>query len=356
MARVNKTTGFFLVLGVIVLVGSVSGVRFLNPQPQDPSSLPSDEEMAGGFDVFAPATLDVRTRMSTPAPGVPGRVATIEVKELDRVKAGAVLLRLDNTEAYAAWERAKDLHESAKLKVTEAKLQVAEFKAKIRGQQRVVNAAKEQFDAARVKLDQVEKLNRNLGGKDDEVKLAAHGVQIAQESYLGEKEKLEELEKNVPNVLVEYAEKLVKDSEKEVERGRVLLDKFVVRAPSDGVVLRLNISIGDPVGTPAPNMQPPIWFCPEEPYILRAEVDQDYSDQVREGQQVSIYPFQTRSGEKLTGRVERVSPWVTRKRSMLLEPDQINDARTCEVIIRFDPPPTKELKLGSRARVQIHTK
>ncbi len=108
MARVSRTTGFFLVLGVIVLLGTGVGAYFLS-MPNSVSDVTDDTSTT--YDVFCRGPVDVPSGVSTPVPGVPtGVIAFVYVKEGDFVKAGDPLYRLDDR--------------SAKLKVEEAELAV----------------------------------------------------------------------------------------------------------------------------------------------------------------------------------------------------------------------------------------
>src|SRR5260370_26201422 len=109
MARVNRPTGVFLVLGVVVLIVSVSAAWFMESQGQRPTQAltePSDEKL----DVIGRGLVDVRSRLShpSPSPHALGVVAAVEVKEGQRVSKDQVLLRLDDTTARSELKLAKD--------------------------------------------------------------------------------------------------------------------------------------------------------------------------------------------------------------------------------------------------------
>ncbi|HJZ57877.1 MAG TPA: hypothetical protein VKE74_23160, partial [Gemmataceae bacterium] len=53
-----------------------------------------------------------------------------------------------------------------------------------------------------------------------------------------------------------------------------------------------------------------------------------------------------------TGKVERVGGWVARKRSVVLEPGEVNDIRTLECLITLDGS-TEGLLIGQRVRVRV---
>jgi hypothetical protein len=52
------------------------------------------------------------------------------------------------------------------------------------------------------------------------------------------------------------------------------------------------------------------------------------------------------------GRVQRIAGWVAPRRSVLLEPGELNDVRTAEVVIALDPSP-HPLWIGQRVQVRF---
>jgi hypothetical protein len=52
-----------------------------------------------------------------------------------------------------------------------------------------------------------------------------------------------------------------------------------------------------------------------------------------------------------TGKVLRVGNWVARKRSVVLEPGEVNDVRTVECVVTLDNP--QGLLVGQRVRVRV---
>src|SRR5207248_2680210 len=82
-------------------------------------------------------------------------------------------------------------------------------------------------------------------------------------------------------------------------------------------VLRSQLSVGQVLGR-SPT-QPVVLFCPAVPYVVRAEVEQEFAGRVAEGQKALIQDDAT-GGGSWTGRVKSISGWYSHRRSMLLEP------------------------------------
>ena len=90
-----------------------------------------------------------------------------------------------------------------------------------------------------------------------------------------------------------------------------------------------------------PQPQLIISFCPATPRIIRAEIDQEFANQVQVGQSAIITDDATLTGS-IRGKVKRLSDWFAQRRSPLFEPRQLNDVRTLECIIEVDPAQSKK--------------
>src|SRR5439155_1489103 len=124
----------------------------------------------------------------------------------------------------------------------------------------------------------------------------------------------------------------------------------VLKAPSAGVVLRVQASPGESVapGTPVS----PIVFRPDGPLVVRAELEQEFLGRVRPGMRATVRDEFRPDAPGWTGTVTRVGNWVARKRAVALEPGELGDVRTVECVVALDAPPA-ELLVGQRVRVRI---
>ncbi len=121
MARVNRATGTFLILSVVVLLATATGTRWLInpaklPAPADPAP-----QTATNADIYAGAQIDAPGGLAFPVPGVPGRVAKILVKEDQHVKQDQVILQLDDQTKRMELEAAEAALAAAKFKLEGAK-------------------------------------------------------------------------------------------------------------------------------------------------------------------------------------------------------------------------------------------
>lgn len=87
------------------------------------------------------------------------------------------------------------------------------------------------------------------------------------------------------------------------EAARRRLDDYVVRAPSDGVVLRRDAEVGEVVDTPAALF----WIGEPRPLRVTAEVDEEDIAQVREGQE-ALLRADAFPGQVLRATVSQITP------------------------------------------------
>lgn len=87
------------------------------------------------------------------------------------------------------------------------------------------------------------------------------------------------------------------------EAARRRLDDYVVRAPSDGLVLRRDAEVGEVVDTPAALF----WIGEPRPLRVTAEVDEEDIAQVREGQR-ALLRADAFPGRVLTATVGQITP------------------------------------------------
>jgi hypothetical protein len=94
-----------------------------------------------------------------------------------------------------------------------------------------------------------------------------------------------------------------------------------------------------------------VLFCPDEPRLVRAEVEQEFAGSVQAGQGAWVED-DSRSGSTWRGRVLRVSDWYSQRRVVMPEPQNFQDVRTVECLVSLEPgqPP---LRIGQRVRVHI---
>jgi len=294
--------------------------------------------------------VDVETGVSSLYPSQPGRVMEIVVGENDDVKKGAPLLKLDDRLAQARVKEAEADIKAAEKMLPEIRKLPEQHQHKLRQQQEAVEVAKRRLAAAQHMSNYQKSLQQSNLQNPEEVKAVEERVKEAEAGVRAEEDKLLELKLVDPTVNVARAEADLEAKRARLEQAQVMLSESVLKAPTDGRVLRILVSVGDQLGVqPRPVA---IQFCPRVPRIIRAEVEQESASRVHLNQEAEIED-DSRNGGAWKGRVIRISDWYTQRRSILMDPLQFNDVRTLECILAVEEGSDKPVRIGQRVRVRF---
>jgi HlyD family secretion protein len=351
---------FWSSLGVALLLGSIGVAVWAFRGSGSDSKAAATSPPAGPIPIAVLfGRVDVPSGVASLYPAQPGRVIEVRVKEGQDVQAGDVLLALDK-------QLAEQLVIQARQDVEAAKAQL-DLAGKLRKQQELREAQQQAaIEVARARLKQAESvLTRKKEfvalGQAQEKDLAPLIAQVeeAQAALHGEECKLDELrllraEPGQKPVELRRAEADVAAKESRLRQAEIGLAECEVRAPMNGAVLRVLVNKGDVLATSA--NRPAVLFAPDEELIVRAEVEQEVAAKVRKGQFVVIED-DAADNCIWNGKVEELSRWFAQRRSVLLEPGQLNDVRTLEAIIRItgaSSEPNMPLRIGQRVRVVVY--
>jgi len=351
MITLKRNTILLVALAVIVLAVFVSVPFMIGPHNNAPADVAPPEPS-----VFARGLVDVASRVGTPMPKVTGIVAAIHVQEGAEMKTGDPILTLDDTVARIQLAKAEAQLQAAKQKMEQAKLLPKKREAELAQLKSLAESAETTLSMTRSAYEETKRLHERSNLKSAaEVKAAQDQMKLAEHALERAKDAFESLRDNdVTQLQIKEANETFRAAELEVDAAKKTLENFILRAPKDGYVERLNVSLGDSFPPVIPN-QPPILFLPKEGLIVRAELDQDRASRVKPGMKVSLQNYGEINAPKWTGTVERLGRMYRRRQSVLLEPEMVNDARVLECVIKIDPEAEKDLRLGQQLRVQIHT-
>jgi multidrug resistance efflux pump len=355
-----RSTFFWALLGVVLLVATISAAVLAlrgTESTTSPATTPDGPvPVAVCF-----GRIDVPSGVVSLYPLQSGRVEEVCVKEGQDVQGGEVLIVLDK-------QLGEQLIAQAREDLAAAKAQL-EFAGKLRRQQELREAEQEAaVDVARARVKQAESVlarkrefvTLGQANQKDLPPLVAQ-VEEAQAAQRAEERKLDELRllRAPPGekpLEMRRAEAEVAAKEARLHQAEIGLTECQLCAPMRGAVLRVLVNKGDVLGAQA--SRPAILFAPDEELIVRAEVEQEVAAKVKKGQPVVIED-DAMEGASWTGKIDAMSRWYTQRRSILLEPGQLNDARTLEAIIHLDSPRDTEpnrppLRIGQRVRVVVY--
>lgn len=316
------------------------------PKPTGPLSGPGLADL----DVVCSGRVDGLNPSISLEPSLPGRVQVLDVKEGEEVPAGKVLFQLDDSTAKLRVEEADATLAAANAELDAAKTDAKLQPGRIDAETAVVAACAARVEAGR--LMQEQRKAQQSFTKVTPAELAAGEAEVRQLEQLeaAEKERLKELKAADPNIKIRIAEARVAAATVMVKASKKALEDCAMKAPSAGTVLRVQTSVGEAV-SPA-GFQPPIIFRPAGPLVVRAELEQEFLGRVKPGMKALIRDETRPDSPTWNGKLTRISGWVARRRSIVLEPGELNDVRTVECLVTLDPA-QEALLVGQRVRVRF---
>jgi HlyD family secretion protein len=289
----KKFSLYLAVAGIAATVVLVMRGRQTLPKPAplaQPSRSPYPESVA--------ATGIVEARRENVKIAVPkaGLIKKILVQTGVSVKAGDVLLLLDDREARA---------------------QVASAKAQILASEAGLQAERVNLADLTDQFQRVSKLEKARVATEDERLRKSYAVN-------GSQARLEKLGADV------------NFARAQLDTAQVSLDLLAIRAPRDGTVLQVNVREGEYAGlTPSE----PLMLLGEEArrMQIRADVDEENAPLVLPGRPAVAY-LKGYSSDPLPLRFVRIEPYVIPKKSLTGDDTERVDTRVLQIIYELDRP------------------
>ena len=277
-----------------------------------------------------------------------GRIASIAVDEGDTVHAGDVLARLDDRLARARVG-------AAKAAVAQAAARYALARRGPRHED--IDAARAEADAAtalaahrgveQTRTEQLGKVGAVASASVDADDMAAH---VAAAQATAATARFQSLAKGTRGEQVEEAAAAIALAQADLDAAIVALDQTVLRAPTDGMILRRTAEVGALVTLMAPS--PVVTLADLGQLEVRAELDEADVASIAVGQTAyataDAYP-----DRKFPVRISRITHELGRKTVRDDDPRARVDTRVLEVLARFDGAPDVELPLGLRMAVHV---
>lgn len=355
MADGRRFPGLAGLVGVGLLTASLGATAWwlAHPAPDGPPPGPPLDEL----DVVCPGRVDADGQVIALDPAQPGKVVRVAVAEGDKVAAGQELLAVDDAPYRLAVREAEAAVRAARVGVDVAALKARQLPKQLAVKEKQLEGLRADVAAGERKLAQMrdqQALTSAVSGADvavfeanvQKLRLAADAAGI----------EAEELRKSDPDLEVRAARAKLDTAEVAVERATAAVRDCVLRAPEAGTVLRLQAAVGGAVAPTAGGFPraaaPAVVFAPAGPLVVRAELEQGSLGRVRAGMRAAVTDDTRADSPTWAGRVRRVAGWVAPRRSILLEPGEMNDVRTAEVVIDLDPSP-HPLWIGQRVQVRV---
>ena len=366
----RKRTGIrnkliFALVGVGVLAGIASAWIYSRPNhPPPPAFNPAPNPFAQG--IFANGIVESDQSSGENVniyPEVSGTNVQIMVTEGQQVKKGAPLLVIDDTVQRA-------LVEQQRAQVEAARALLDELRAQPRHETLEVVGAQVQLATANLKTaeDTLAKQNRSYSidpksVSKDVLDNAVNAAKVAR-ANLGVVSRQFQLTKAGAWVYdVRNQEKQVEALTRALASSSALLDKYTIKAPSDGVVLSLRTVVGSylsPQGAWDSYTQGygPVMVMGNAGGLLgvRCYIDEILIPRLPPPEKIQAKMFVRGTSVSVPLSFVRVQPYVSPKIQLSNERSERVDLRVLPVIFRFTPPEGVRLYPGELVDVYVGSK
>ena len=258
-------------------------------------------------------------------PEVPGVVAKILISEGQLVKTGVPLLMLDDAVQRATAEQLKAQAESAKE-------QIGLAKANLKSLQDTLDKQKKSYD-----LDPKSVSKDTLDTAQNAVEVGKENLAVAQKQY--------------------------EASLKTFQASNVLLSKYLIKAPSDGVALSINTAVGSYISSQGSydsytgSFGPAIVMGNLQDYIgVRCYIDEILIHRLPKPSQMHAQMFIRGTDIKIPLEYVREQPNVTPKIELSNQRTERVDVRVLPIIFKFVKPKDISLYPGQLVDVYIGDK
>ena len=349
MTRQHTLTLAVVIIGIATLAAQAlkpSGQSPANPQapgtPQRPGLAPVSL-------IAAPGRVEPITEEIDVAAEVQGRLTDVLVDEGAQVTRGQVVARLEHADYDARLQSAQ-----ARLAVAEAERLRLVNGARPEERREAVAVAQQAAAALEHAGIEVERHRRLFTGgviAREALDTAERNwrVAVARAAETGERERLVAADARLDDRA--RADASVAMARAAVAEAQALLDKTVIRAPIDGVVLRRHRQAGESV---SPDGAASTIVTVADVRVLRVRADVDERDVARlEVGQAAWVTADAYGDRRFEGRVIRVGRMLGRKTVRTDEPSEKTDTKVLETLVELAPGTT--LPVGLRVDVFIST-
>ncbi len=318
---------------LLAIAGSLALTRFGAQERDNPSAKTvtrATQWSASASGRVEPLRGEVR--LSAPAPG---RVVEIAVAVNDRVKAGDLLMRLDDEDAR---QRVIGTEAEALVRRRErdAEANPGRPAADRRNAEDLAANTDRLLANARAELDRVLRARRSGSGgvTEEAVQAERNAVAAAQDKLEADRAALRRAQAVQGVPLPTRVEAALTAARSELALAEMALERTRVRAPSDGTVLQILPRIGE---TAAASPEQTLVVLGDLTQLrVRAEVEERDVAKVRAGQ-VVVVKSDAFPGREFSGKVATLAKTLAPAKLSQRGPRRPNDLDTLEILIDLDP-------------------
>ncbi|WP_392551496.1 EmrA/EmrK family multidrug efflux transporter periplasmic adaptor subunit [Orbus wheelerorum] len=205
-----------------------------------------------------------------------GKVTQVNVINTDLVKAGDILIILDDTDAKLAYQQAKDSLANTVRQTQVLYINADQYLSKIKSDEISLQQAQQDYQR-RISLGRKDDVSvEELQHAKQTMELAQLQVEIAKQQYQANQVLLHDVTLNEQPAVKQAADTL--------RQAWVNLQRTAIKSPITGYVARTNVEVGTQVSTQSQLMV----IVPQEPVWIDANFKETQLQDIRIGQSVTV--------------------------------------------------------------------
>jgi HlyD family secretion protein len=352
-----------LALSIIGIIGGLVSAYIygIEWKPKSPAFTPASNPYAKG--IYANGIIESYQSNGENInifPEVSGVITQIMITEGQTVRKGTPLLMMDDSVQRATAEQQKAQAEAALALLEELKAQPRKenleiAKAQVELATANLKTAQDQLDKQRKSYELYPKsVSKNdLDNAENAVKVAKAGLEIAQKQY--------ELTKAGAWVYdIRNQENQYNALTKAYISSNALLAKYVIKAPSDGVILSISAAVGSYISTQGTydtytqGSNPILVMGDPQNYMgVRCYIDEILIQRLPHSSEMKAEMFIRGTDVRVPLQYVRVQPYVSPKVQLSNQRTERVDVRVLPVIFRFEKPRNANVYPGQLVDVYI---
>jgi len=254
---------------------------------------------------------------------LPGTLIEIDKHPGDSVKAGEIILRMDDRDEQLALQKLKKQLETQHFQIMAAQADMNDKKIQLENKQSQLKSSIQLQKSGAETLQNLDDLRTTVRSLEAELQ--------TQEANLG------------------LAKSQLGPLEVDIQQAMLNVDKKNICAPTDGTILQVTVANHSSVN----QYQSVVTFAPKGRIIARCEIDELFASQVKLGQQAQIR-YIGFSEIIATGKVVLMAPFLSQKSLFVENATDQQDRRVREVHVELDHP--QNILFNSRVEVTILTR
>ncbi|HXX69919.1 MAG TPA: biotin/lipoyl-binding protein [Polyangiaceae bacterium] len=359
----NKIIFALVVVGVLGAVFSAY-VYAVPSRPQPPVFNPAPDPYAQG--IYANGIVESYQSHGENIniyPEVAGSIVRVLVAEGQPVSQGSPLVAIDDTVQRAIVEQQQSQAEAARALLEELRAQPRKenlevARAQVLLAQANLKSSQDQLDKQQRSYDlDPESVSKDvLDNARNAEKVASANVEVSNRQY--------ELTKAGAWVFdIRNQEKQVEALVKQAASSSALLAKYTIKAPTDGVVMSINATVGSYISPQGAYDAYTQGFDPivvmgtsKGTLAVRVYIDEILIPRLPPAERLSAQMFIRGTNTRIPLEFVRVQPYVSPKIQLSNQRQEKVDLRVLPVIFRFQPPPGAQLFPGQLVDVYVGEK